>query len=269
MLFKQYLQQAKTTRYFTHSLIVQTAACVDHKQLAFDYLKTIACEDHQLFCNQCELCNRINKDLYLDFLYFANPDGNLTKDEILLLQEKFCLPGNELVGIKLYVIANLELVSKPILNSLLKFIEEPPRNTYALFFTSNADLVLKTITSRSQIINITDTYNFNHADHQLNQILPMVFNDVLHYQNFIKENDLETVYDLAKSASQGCDPASEIAMINKLKDFDKVVFNIWLSCVIALAQPRHKIELLTIQQQLKLNINRKTLVFKILDILRG
>ncbi|MCQ2748216.1 MAG: hypothetical protein MJ223_03110 [Mycoplasmoidaceae bacterium] len=72
----------------------------------------------------------------------------MKKSEAVDLMTRFSLPGIEKCNIRIYVIKNIEYANKSILNSLLKFVEEPPAGVYAVFTTKNYDAIIPTIRSR-------------------------------------------------------------------------------------------------------------------------
>ncbi len=72
----------------------------------------------------------------------------MKKQEVLDLITRFSRSGLESCNIRVYVIKDIEYASKSILNSLLKFVEEPPIGVYAIFTTKNYNAVIPTIRSR-------------------------------------------------------------------------------------------------------------------------
>ena len=57
-------------------------------------------------------------------------------------------------GIKILLIENIENSNKQSINSLLKFLEDPTKDTYIIMTTNQISSVLETIRSRSQIIKL-------------------------------------------------------------------------------------------------------------------
>jgi DNA polymerase-3 subunit delta' len=75
---------------------------------------------------------------------------NIKKEDILNVINQFAKTTVEARGIKIYVIYGIEYASSQAVNSLLKFLEEPPANTYAILTTRAINLLLPTIRSRCQ-----------------------------------------------------------------------------------------------------------------------
>mgnify|MGYP003336896262 CR=1 FL=1 len=76
----------------------------------------------------------------------------MKKQEVIDLITRCNKSGIEACNIRVYVIKNIEYASKKIVNSLLKFIEEPPTGVYAIFTTRNINAVIPTIRSRCSCI---------------------------------------------------------------------------------------------------------------------
>ncbi|MCQ3907494.1 MAG: hypothetical protein MJ219_01775 [Mycoplasmoidaceae bacterium] len=132
-------------------------------------------------------------------------DGKeVKKQEVLDLMSRYSRAGLESCNIRIYVIKNIEYASKYILNSLLKFVEEPPKGVYAIFTTRNYNAVLPTIRSRcfslylprdDQSVNdYLNTKNMSDADkalvkkcfHELDS-LKTYFDKFIEYYDLIKK----------------------------------------------------------------------------------
>ncbi|MGL4950768.1 MAG: hypothetical protein ACRC4M_02950 [Mycoplasma sp.] len=267
MLLNTFLSKTKQQNSFPHSLIIKANFCCDYKDVTKSYLKTLVCSNATTYCDECNLCSRVNADSYLDLIYFDNQVQEMTKEDVINIQSVFSKPSSEDVGIKLYVIKNIEKTSKHVLNSLLKFIEDSPSNTFLLMFTKNQNQVLSTILSRSSVITIDDHINkFDNGDTELNKILEYIFDDYSYYTHFINQYNLDDIYKMAMEMNKNFSSKSEILFLNKLKDFDKEELYIFLKILIHISQPQTKIQLLKLLPKIKLNLNKRILAFKIIDI---
>ncbi|TVP86665.1 MAG: hypothetical protein EA375_00510 [Acholeplasmataceae bacterium] len=83
------------------------------------------------------------------------PDGAMIKKEqILMLQMEFSKTAL-VSGPRLYIIKNVEKMNQSAANSLLKFMEEPlSKKVYGFLLTEDRDAVIRTIVSRSQVIQL-------------------------------------------------------------------------------------------------------------------
>ena len=107
-------------------------------------------------CTKCNICKRIDSNNYPE-LKIINPENKVIKKEkITDLTRKF--QGQSIEGRNLvYIINDAECLNIAASNSILKFLEEPDSNVVAIFTTTNFDGVIKTITSRCQIIKVNNT----------------------------------------------------------------------------------------------------------------
>ncbi len=100
-------------------------------------------------CGTCEECLRISQHEHPDVL-IVEPDGNSIKvDQVRLLKSEFTKSGVE-GNKKVFIIAGAETMTASAANSLLKFLEEPSGNITALLLTTNPNLLLPTVISRTQ-----------------------------------------------------------------------------------------------------------------------
>lgn len=115
--------------------------------------KSLLCSNSTFACLNCNTCLRVEKETYGDFKIFNAKNSSLKVNDVREnIEEIFSKTAQEIKGIKIYVIDNVDYLSAQSINALLKFLEEPPKNTYAIFTTENENLVLETIKSRCQIV---------------------------------------------------------------------------------------------------------------------
>lgn len=91
---------------------------------------------------------------YPDLTILDGSKGLISKESVTLAIEKLQQTSLDALGIKILYIKNVENGNSSSLNSLLKFIEEPTKNTFIIITTNNLSRVLSTIKSRSQVINL-------------------------------------------------------------------------------------------------------------------
>lgn len=102
-------------------------------------------------CHECRECSRIHSGNHPD-VHWIEPDGqSIKKDQILHLQKEFTYTGLE-SNKKVYVIHEADTMTVNASNRLLKFLEEPGKQTVAILLTENSQSILNTIRSRCQII---------------------------------------------------------------------------------------------------------------------
>lgn len=107
-------------------------------------------------CTKCNICKRIDSNNYPELKIISPENKVIKKEKITDLTRKFqsqSIEGRNLV----YIINDAECLNIAASNSILKFLEEPDSNVVAIFTTTNFDGVIKTITSRCQIIKVNNT----------------------------------------------------------------------------------------------------------------
>ena len=93
-----------------------------------------------------------------DLLYLQTDNQNIKKEEIINIKEQFKTTSVN-SGIRIYVILETEKLNSSSANTLLKFLEEPNDNIYAVLITDNKNKVITTIVSRCQCLNIKNDAN--------------------------------------------------------------------------------------------------------------
>ena len=98
---------------------------------------------------------KIDHDEFDDF-YVVNPDTiGIATVEIEKLLNYMQTKSLREDGRRVYVIYGFERLSRDVSNKILKFLEEPSDNIYALLMTENIDQILSTIVSRCQILTLS------------------------------------------------------------------------------------------------------------------
>lgn len=115
--------------------------------------KSIICEHDILACDQCHECRRIDEHKYGDLIYANSKQETIKKGTIEYIQEQFSKASLEGHG-KIYLLENIENSTAEAMNSLLKVLEEPNSDVYAIFTCQNINRVLPTIQSRCQVIQL-------------------------------------------------------------------------------------------------------------------
>lgn len=149
------------TRYrenkLAHAYLIETnnleAALFDLKEL----IKIINCnQEYEENCQKCNLCNLINKN-NLPSIKIIEPDGTIIKKaQIEELKREFStIPVYSHYNI--YIIMQADKLGTSSANSMLKFLEEPTTNIIGFFLTTNKDIIMDTIKSRCQSLNLVFT----------------------------------------------------------------------------------------------------------------
>lgn len=135
----------------SHAYLIQGAQGTGKKEISTLLSKSIFCKNKVDGepCQSCKDCIRIDSGNHPD-VHRIKPDGQSIKTEqIFRLQKEFNYTGME-SDKKVYIIEDAEKMTTNASNRLLKFLEEPSRQTTAMLLTSNSQSILQTIRSRCQ-----------------------------------------------------------------------------------------------------------------------
>lgn len=125
------------------------------KEAALFLSETLIClNPDPLGCETCRACERFQNNNYQDFIFIDGSTSTIKKEQVQEIIQKFSKSPLEEKGVKVYVIHHAENMTAEAVNSLLKFLEEPPSGTYAILTTNNRDRILPTILSRVETINL-------------------------------------------------------------------------------------------------------------------
>ncbi|VEU59377.1 hypothetical protein [Mesomycoplasma neurolyticum] len=137
---KQIIFKAFQTKQFFHSWILHS----ENKNNINENLMFLI---SQILNKEIKNLSEIQNYCYI--LDGENNDFNKKKVEMIVKSLTLSTSKNQP---KIFILLNLDKMHISILNSLLKFIEEPFLNTFIIMTTENIKSILKTILSRSIII---------------------------------------------------------------------------------------------------------------------
>ncbi|MCQ3908418.1 MAG: hypothetical protein MJ200_02450 [Mycoplasmoidaceae bacterium] len=258
-----------TTNKIPQALIVRQAPLSNFNDCLKDILKGIICDKHG--CGECVWCKKIEANQYFDLFVFEGKQ--MKKQEVINLIARCNRAGIEACDIKVYVIKNIEYASKSILNSLLKFVEEPPKGVYAIFTTRNYNAVLPTI--RSRCFNVYLPKDLQAVDSYLNtkelslmdkELITKCFYDLESMQNSY-DNFVE-FYELIKklSSPESLHYANE--GLNKFRKMEYPEINLFLE-ICKNAFPKIANKVIDLQDNLYLNSPKILIYNQIYQLLSG
>ncbi|MFW5865003.1 MAG: DNA polymerase III subunit delta' [Candidatus Izemoplasmataceae bacterium] len=141
----------KTNR-LSHAYIFEGEAGTRKFDAALYFAASLLCKENQAPCGTCNNCRRIEHLTHPNIYYIKPSKRQIVKEDIRLLQDEFSKTALE-EGAKIYIIDQAETMNQYASNSLLKFLEEPHADIYALLLTTDQSKLLTTIRSRSQHIH--------------------------------------------------------------------------------------------------------------------
>ena len=157
-LFYNFMMTSLKNNRISHAYLIETNEVSYALDLALDMAKFFIFET-----GFDERINQLIDEGNYPNLVVVNSHGEVKKDVIKDLMANFSLKSTD--GRKrVYIISDVTLLNKYSSNSLLKFLEEPEEDIIAILLTSKVNKVLRTITSRTQIISLVKENNFSYKD---------------------------------------------------------------------------------------------------------
>ena len=139
----------------SHAYLIQGERGTGKKDIALLLAKVLFCKNKRDVepCQTCNVCIRIESENHPD-VHWIKPDGKSIKiDQIKSLQEEFFYSGLE-SSQKVYIIIGADTLTVNAANRILKFLEEPGKQTTAILLTENSQSIIPTIRSRCQIVDL-------------------------------------------------------------------------------------------------------------------
>ncbi len=153
-VFLTTMAQAMRQNRFSHAILLKGASLDVQKEAALYLAQSLICVEEEMACGRCNDCTRIMSGDYTDLIFIDGSNQAIKKQDIEQLQNQFAYSALEMAGKKIYIIHVIENATTESLNSLLKFLEEPDGETYAILTTNNIEKVLPTILSRCQLVSL-------------------------------------------------------------------------------------------------------------------
>jgi len=143
-----------------HALLISGPLGSGRRTLAKEIAAALNCENrdseaHALPCGACNSCKRISEGNFPDVKHLVRTGGkaSIGAQEIRDFREDMFLSATEAEQ-KIYIIEEAELMTSAAQNALLKVLEEPPPKVYIFLITVSAEMMLTTIRSRAQLIQM-------------------------------------------------------------------------------------------------------------------
>ena len=155
------LLNCKKSNHFPQAILLNGYKDTPLLEIAKYVAKNIVCEEESP-CENCLDCLRIENESYTDLIIVDGSNQTIKKEQIEKIQERFSMSALESKGSKIYIINKIENATVEAVNSLLKFLEEPTSDIFAIITTSNINNVLDTIISRCMNLRLKKT-----SKHQL------------------------------------------------------------------------------------------------------
>src|SRR5699024_142939 len=153
----------------SHAYLIQGARGTGKEALATLIAKNIFCKSQSGLepCQECRECKRIDSGNHPD-VHWIEPEGQSIKiEQVKSLQKEFTYSGLE-SNKKVYIVKDADTLTLNAANRILKFLEEPSRQTTAMMLTENSQSIIPTIRSRCQVIDLKPLHPI-HLQKQLKE----------------------------------------------------------------------------------------------------
>ncbi|WP_339020916.1 hypothetical protein [Spiroplasma endosymbiont of Atherix ibis] len=152
-VFKIVNEMIKNNNFY-HSIIISNEMQKDLEEVSLEIIRQIYCYNKSIENDSCNWCLKVMNQNNLNTLFIGNGVNKISKEEIKELIVKFSSTGIEENKNKVYIISNGENLSEGASNAILKFLEEPPNNTYGIILTNDKNQILSTIRSRCKLFSL-------------------------------------------------------------------------------------------------------------------
>ncbi len=146
------LKKSRDNGRLSHAYLFNGPEGSERMGVALYFCCMLYCND---VCLECKECKDIINNNHLNVTIIDKLPGKseIIKDQIESLKDELSKTGLK-DGPRIYIINDAEDMNLSCANKLLKFIEEPYDDIYAILLTTNKEAIIQTIRSRCQIINL-------------------------------------------------------------------------------------------------------------------
>jgi len=154
-------------------------------------------------CGICSNCVRIEHGTHPNVFLVKAEGEQIKKDQIKNLIIEFSRLSIE-HGPRIYIIEEAERMNQEAANTLLKQMEEPLADIYAILLTSNSNALLKTIVSRAQLIHfkpiaralIMESLMASGCKELASRVIPEYTNNIEEAKSIAESNDMMAMLDM-------------------------------------------------------------------------
>lgn len=216
---------------------------------------------------------KIKNKTYYDFVEIDSNEYDV-KQKISDMKKLFENQSIEKSGFKFYVIRNVESLSKSSINTLLKFIEDPPKKTIGIFTTRNINMVIETIRSRCEEITVNSDYDFFEkyiVDNNLSEYKKIYFEGFYNISDIesMDEKQIESIISFNKYFTSNF--TYNNMLLEKLKEFKKLQYreieNI-INSIKCMFDTNKYCEFLRLIDSVKSNLNKTLIFYSIIKIIK-
>ena len=199
------LTNAKKKNKLVHAYLFEGDLGTGTLEAAKYFAMMLLCEEDNAPCLKCRTCERINFNSHANVVLIEPFADVIRKEQIENLMHDFSLTALE-KGPQIYIIKDADKMNLSAANALLKFLEEPALEHYAILLTRNHKRMLDTIVSRCQHIHfkpilrtyIEDELLKEDVDKDLAYVISHITSDLGEAKKYADEGKLNIYLNLAK-----------------------------------------------------------------------
>lgn len=154
------LSNALKYNRLAHAYLFVGPKDANKRETAMLFSQSLICsfrDDDGFACQECESCKRLAKEESLDFHWVHGDKERIKKKDIVSLQDFFGNTSAQEENKRIYILEQFDQATVEASNSLLKFLEEPSKDIYAILTADEKANLLPTIQSRCQIVTFRPT----------------------------------------------------------------------------------------------------------------
>lgn len=254
----QILSNALKYNHLAHAYLFTGEKGNIKQDVALLFAQSLVCQhvDEDGFaCQNCDVCKRMEKEESYDFHYIHGKENRIKKSDIVQLQEFFTSTSQEVSNRRIYILDGFDLATKDAANSLLKFLEEPGKEIYAILIADEKSNLLPTIQSRCQNIvfrpvskkEIEQCFS-QHVDEDCAKMLALNGYSEKQVLDLIEKEEFHLMKEYAIEYISKWDSFEEIChmqmdcFVPKSKKMDKQWIRLWIQWMLYLIK-KEKLEL--------------------------
>ncbi|CAL4323701.1 DNA polymerase III subunit delta' [Buchnera aphidicola (Protaphis terricola)] len=153
--YKEIIKQHQNKKAH-HTILIKTTKGLGVLQLIKNISQWILCDNKNeiKYCNTCHNCKLIISKNHPDFYYYKDNNNKIiTINYIRMIREKIFQYPKQGKN-KIILLSNIEKLTESAINSLLKILEEPPKNTWFFLVDYNNLKIYSTLHSRCLIYTL-------------------------------------------------------------------------------------------------------------------
>ncbi len=140
----------------SHCYIFEGPKGMGKYTLALVFAQALLCKNFDNNpCNKCSDCLKVNSDNHPDLHVINSDETTIKREEIDELINSIYKKPYE-ADKKIYIIREAQEMTVQAANTLLKTLEEPPKDSVIILLTTNSNRLLTTILSRGQHIKLNN-----------------------------------------------------------------------------------------------------------------